>query len=316
MSCPRNIIGTAWLFAILLVGCGQQIPRNIISPERMEDILYDYHLSIAMSAGLNHSDNYQREAYKRYVFEKHGTTEAEFDSSMVWYTRHTEKLAAIYKNLGVRFRDEKKLAAERLAAHENRPVVSEPGDTVDVWYGHRFHLLADAPLANRVVFEIPSDSNFFPKDAFLWSAQCLFLSDSGARKAVMGFNVLFDNDSVTGQVCTVTHSGLQSLYLKPDSVFGIKSVNGFIYYENADSVGRGMPGLVVDGITLMRYHEPKDTTSAVTDTLSALSVQAPDTLTKATDMPDTVRTEIPDASQPVRLSPRDMRKPGQGKRSR
>ena len=53
--------------------------------------------------------------------------------------------------------------------------------------------------ANKVTFEIPADSNFKAKDAFLWSADCIFLSE-GERRATMGFNILFDNDSVVGRM--------------------------------------------------------------------------------------------------------------------
>lgn len=104
----RKNITWVWLLgAAFMVGCGKQVPENIIQPDRMENILYDYHLSISMGNNLSYSDNYQKEAYKNYVFEKHHITEAEFDSSMVWYTRHTEELASLYKKLGERFRSEK-----------------------------------------------------------------------------------------------------------------------------------------------------------------------------------------------------------------
>lgn len=53
-----------------------------------------------MGNNLSYSDNYQKEAYKNYVFEKYHITEADFDSSMVWYTRHTEELAGLYKRWG------------------------------------------------------------------------------------------------------------------------------------------------------------------------------------------------------------------------
>mgnify|MGYP007002343725 CR=1 FL=1 len=53
---------------------------------------------------------------------------------------------------------------------EDKPAASLPGDTVDVWYDRKLYWLTDVPLANKVTFEIPADSNFKAKDAFLWSA--------------------------------------------------------------------------------------------------------------------------------------------------
>ena len=79
----RNITWVWLLGAAFMVGCGKQVPEDIIQPDRMENILYDYHLSISMGNNLSYSDNYQKEAYKNYVFEKYHITEADFDSSMV-----------------------------------------------------------------------------------------------------------------------------------------------------------------------------------------------------------------------------------------
>ena len=67
--------------------------KDVIHPDKMEDILYDYHLTTAMSGNISYDENYKKEALRNYVYRKHHVTKAEFDSSMVWYTRHTENLA-------------------------------------------------------------------------------------------------------------------------------------------------------------------------------------------------------------------------------
>ena len=191
-----------------------------------------------------------------------------------------------------------------LALRENKPAVSLPGDTVDVWYDRKLYWLTDVPLANKVTFEIPADSNFKPKDAFLWSAEYIFLSE-GDRKAAMGFNILFDNDSVAGRVEDITRSGVQTLYIQPDSAFAIKSVNGFIYYTDSDSVAN-TPGLIVNNITLTRYHEPIDTTAvAEKDSLSVQSTQVDSVVTRKKEK-ELQPTELKQEA-PARLNPREMK---------
>ena len=74
----------------------------------------------------------------------------------------------------------------------------------------------------------------------------------------MGFNILFENDSVVGRVEEVTRSGMQTLYIRPDSAFAIRSIHGFIYYTDSDPAVN-KPGLIINNITLTRYHEPADT---------------------------------------------------------
>ena len=88
---------------VFLVSCGKQIPGDIIQPSEMEELLYDYHLALTMGNDLSYTERYKRESYKNYVFKKHGVTEAEFDSSMVWYTRNSKMLTDIYKNLQKRY---------------------------------------------------------------------------------------------------------------------------------------------------------------------------------------------------------------------
>ena len=50
----RNITWVWLLGAAFMVGCGKQVPEDIIQPDRMENILYDYHLSISMGLSLIH----------------------------------------------------------------------------------------------------------------------------------------------------------------------------------------------------------------------------------------------------------------------
>ena len=103
--------------------------------------------------------------------------------------------------------------------------MSQPGDTVDVWYNKTLYWLTDAPLSNKITLKFPLTPTS-SKDAFLWSANYIFLSNL-QQQVTMGFNILFDNDSVSGKVAEVTASGIQSLYIKPDSAYKIKSINGF-----------------------------------------------------------------------------------------
>lgn len=301
----RNITWTLLLSAAFMVGCGKQVPKGVIQPDRMENILYDYHLSISMSNNLSYSNNYQKEAYKNYVFEKHHITEAEFDSSMVWYTRHTEELAGLYKRVGERFRSEKKHMQDLLALRENKPATSLPGDTVDVWYDRKLYWLTDAPLANKITFEIPTDSNFKAKDGFLWSADYIFLSEGG-RKATMGFNILFDNDSVVGRVEDITRSGMQTLYIKPDSAFAIKSVNGFIYYTDSDST-ENKPGLIIHNISLTRYHEPVDTTAVAGKDSVAVGAKPQVDSVITEKKVDSLQSGELKKEVPVRMNPREMK---------
>ena len=257
----------------LLSACGKKIPDDIIQPGAMEDLLYDYHLASTMSTSLPYNENYKKEAYFDYVFQKHNVTEAEFDSSMVWYTRHAEELATIYKNLKERLEREEKQMKEQVAKRDNQIDVSMSGDTVDVWQDRTLYWLSASSLTNKVVFDLKTDTTFKPQDAMELQADFHFIpSKTTSGKAVMALNFYFDNDSVQGLTRIVTCPGKQRLYLRPDSAFTIQSISGFIYYSNNEHPDAS---LLVDDIRLTRYHnhempqEPVDTLKQERDTLQA-----------------------------------------------
>lgn len=244
----------SWLLGLalsgILAGCGKNIPDDIIQPGAMEDLLYDYHLATTLSSDLPYTDNYKKEAYIAYVFKKHQTTEAEFDSSMVWYSRHGDQLTAIYDNLKKRFeRDEKQMRkfSDRRSGQTSLTLYR---DTVDI---SNLYWLSFSELTNKVVFELKADTSFRPKDAMILEAYFTFMPQDGSgQKAVMGLNFTFDNDSTQGITQVVSSSGRQRLTLKADSTYKFKNVNGFIYYDG----GRETQGSVlICDIHLTRRHD-------------------------------------------------------------
>ena len=251
-----------WTFIVglaFLTSCGKEIPDDIIQPKKMERVLYDYHLMLSLS---DNSKSTEREANKNYIFQKHDITKADFDSSMVWYTRETKELMTIYENLNKRFKREYEHTARLLESREDtdsRTFAS--GDTVDVWIKENLLWFTKAPLNNLQTFEIKADTTFREKDAFYWNMDYCFFAEG---EAIMGLNVVYENDSVIGMTKSVTQSGPQSIYLHTDSTFNIKTLNGFIYVpENQDK----KPNILVHHISLTRYHLTESTDSLASDSI-------------------------------------------------
>jgi hypothetical protein len=244
-----------------LSSCGKEIPDEIIQPSKMEKVLYDYHLTMGMS---DNSKNTEKEARKKYIFQKHGITAADFDSSMVWYTRESQELMSIYENLNKRFKREYEHVERLLESREEANTRSfASGDTVDVWMKENILWFTKSPLNNRLTFEIKADSTFHPKDAFDWNMDYYFMTEG---EAIMGLNVIYENDSVIGMTKSITESGPQSIYLHTDSAYNIKSLNGFVYVPQNQAK---QPNILLHKINLTRYHMPEPTDSLSTDSVSA-----------------------------------------------
>ena len=245
----------------LLSSCGKEIPDEIIQPSKMEKVLYDYHLTLGMS---ENSKNTEKEARKKYVFQKHGITAADFDSSMVWYTRESQELMGIYENLNKRFKREYEHVERLLESREEINTRSfASGDTVNIWMKEDILWFTKAPLNNKLTFEIKADTTFHQRDAFDWNMDWYFMAEG---EAIMGLNVIYDNDSVIGMTKSITESGPQSIYLHTDSAYNIKSLNGFIYVPQNQAK---QPNILLHKINLTRYHMPEPKDSLSTDSVSA-----------------------------------------------
>ena len=106
------------LLALLVVSCKPTIPSEYIQPSEMEDMLYDYHISMAMVNREGYTDVKQK-AYKLAVMKKYDVSEEKFDRSLQYYMRHTEKLHDIYVDLTKRLENEARSqgASESELAH-------------------------------------------------------------------------------------------------------------------------------------------------------------------------------------------------------
>ena len=287
-----------FLLSLFIVGCGKQIPKGVINPDKMENILYDYHLTDIMGDKLSYQENYKKEEYKEYVFRKYNITQADFDSSMVWYTRHSDELAKIYLNLSKKFRKNQENLNNMIANRGTGVKTVASGDSVDIWNSSLAYWLSSSPLVNKMTFQIVADTSFRQNDSFIFEADFIFLK-GGKQNATMAMNITFENDSTAGRIRNITTSCHGVLALEVPSNHNIRSINGFIYYKGENR----MPGLLVENIRLMRYHNNKPMIDEVTKPDSIISTTTMDTM-KAAPVIDSI-SSTPEQSS--RSNPLEMR---------
>lgn len=243
------------LGTLMMASCGKQIPDDIIQPDEMEDLLYDYHLAVSLSTDLPDMNSYKREALKNYVFEKHNVSRAYFDSSMVWYTRHANFLYDIYAQLDKRYQMAETRMKTQINKRSGQIEVSLSGDSVDVWSDRDIYWLSTSKLTNKVTFNLKADTTFKSFDELSLEANFTFFSSdsvSSTAKAVVGLNIRLKNDSTQSMVAIVDTTGIQKFNLKSAYEGDFNNVTGFIYCTAADST---QGDVLISGIRLMRYHD-------------------------------------------------------------
>ncbi|MBR2637726.1 MAG: DUF4296 domain-containing protein [Bacteroidaceae bacterium] len=247
-----------FLLVILLTGCEVEIPKDIIQPAQMEELLYDYHLANVMIGDIPSKDDYERKLYARYMFDKHNVTKEEFDSSMVWYTRNPKYLYDIYVSLCDR------LDTEVTAMSGEKHKIADISDamlkdTVNLWLDEKLMLMSPTRLMNRKSFVYEADSTYVAGDSISFGMNVHFIAPGGedyAQWAQIALVVEYADSTYASGGKRIEHDGAYSIALPRYSDALIKNINGYIHYGADDEQVKSR--MLVGKISLMRIHPPKD----------------------------------------------------------
>lgn len=264
----------ALLFSVS--SCKPSLPSGVLSKGKMTDILYDYHLALAMAHMDDNGDKGQSLAYREAVLRKHDVTSAEFDSSMVYYMRHTELLEDVYKDLTDRYNNE--ITAMGGSAKEGGEFanLSATGDTANVWNLATSMVFMPVKPFNSTSFNIKVDSTFHKGDRLMLDFDAQFIYQDGMRNGVAMLAVQFGNDSIAQRTIMIQSTQHYSVELSDDDSLGIKSVKGYFMLMNGDN-GTGVSSqttlklMFLEHIKLIRMHPQKPVAAPAGSSSSASS---------------------------------------------
>lgn len=256
--------------------CKPSLPSGVLSKGKMTDILYDYHLALAMAHMDDNGDKGQSLAYREAVLRKHDVTSAEFDSSMVYYMRHTELLEDVYKDLTDRYNNE--ITAMGGSAKEGGEFanLSATGDTANVWNLATSMVFMPVKPFNSTSFNIKVDSTFHKGDRLMLDFDAQFIYQDGMRNGVAMLAVQFGNDSIAQRTIMIQSTQHYSVELSDDDSLGIKSVKGYFMLMNDDN-GTGVSSqttlklMFLEHIKLIRMHPLKPVAAPAGSASSASS---------------------------------------------
>lgn len=313
----------ALVVAVLMVSCKPSVPSEYIQKGKMENILFDYHLAKVMFEQEGKNDSLTLLAYQESIFEKYDVTRADFDSSMVYYSRHMQLLHEIYEHLGDRL--SKELVAQGGVASGMGQYGDEiaGADTASIWKGDRSIALTPFPISNSYSFEAKADTSFHKGDRIILDFDAQFIYQMGLREATAVLSVTFMNDSVRTETVHVSSSSHFHLQIEDSGMLGIKNVRGYFLLSNG---GNGYSSTIrmclCYNIKLLRMHVKRE---AETTSADSAKVQRPDSAktvftpmakpqlnTKIAPPPPNVKPEKPATpSERVRSNNNNMPKPVQ-----
>lgn len=256
--------------------CKPSLPSGVLSKGKMTDILYDYHLALAMAHMDDNGDKGQSLAYREAVLRKHDVTSAEFDSSMVYYMRHTELLEDVYKDLTDRYNNEITAMGGSASAGGEFANLSATGDTANVWNLATSMVFMPVQPFNSTSFDIKVDSTFHKGDRLMLDFDAQFIYQDGMRNGVAMLAVQFGNDSIAQRTIMIQSTQHYSVELSDADSLGIKSVKGYFMLMNGDN-GTGVSSqttlklMFLEHIKLIRMHPQKPVAAPAGSASSASS---------------------------------------------
>ena len=265
---------------LLLMGCAPSVPGKYIQPGEMEDILYDYHIAEAMANDYeSRRDTLLMRVYKAAVLKKHGYSEAEFDSSMVYYMRHADRLHHIYESLAKRLENKSVALGGATNDFSKYSSSSLSGDTANVWTGDATFVLMPVSAFNTYSFNVKVDSSYHAGDKLLLNFDTQFIYQDGMRNGVALFAVKLKNDSVISRNVHMSGSSHYSVEIADFDRVGIKEVKGYFilnrsYNASAESQTT-LKLMIVNHISLVCIHTKEPEKVPEKDTVA---VQRADTV--------------------------------------
>lgn len=211
------------LLLLLFSACKNRRPAGVLSEAKMANLLYDYHVALSLGQSNPDSADINTRLYTDAVLRKYDLTQADFNRSMEYYSRHSDALLAVYRIVNARF-----------GTMENAGGADMPGsDGINYWRGASGYLLSSV-ANNRMTFSQPSDTAFHAGDQLAWSFESHWVGREGERNALAVLYVRYVGDSVATFSAPVLNDGRQTLTLTL-APRAVKQVEGFVLLQPASS---------------------------------------------------------------------------------
>lgn len=239
-----------------IISCKPGIPRKYLQPNKMADIIYDYHIAEGIQSVNTTGDTIAMRAYQAYILKKHRVSQADFDSSLVYYTRHTKLLEDVYDKVAERLNNESAIyGGSQLSIGDE---IINNSDTTNVWQSSPIVILSPYLAFNRKTFEIKADTSYHEGDRIFLDFDTKFIYQDGMRDGVALLAVTYSNDSVevvSNSLMSSTHYHLQ---INNTGRLKIKSIKGFFLHNNTQNQNltskTTLKMLLITNIKLIRMH--------------------------------------------------------------
>lgn len=255
-----------------MAGCKPGTPKQYLQPDEIEDILVDYHLARGLALGDPDAD-YKQALNTQAVLQKYGITQAELDSSLVYYYKRADRFIDIYKRVADRLEEQALVLGATEGEIGTYATLNADGDTANIWAFRSMAALMPTPPYNRWDFEMEADTTYRRGDSFLLQFMSDYTYQQGQKNGVIYVAVEY-GDTTIGHNLHFTTSGLSQLRIEGYDKSDIRRLRGFFYLGDAGEGASVLRLLFLSNIQLIRFHHQQkhEDEAIAADSLSRDSV--------------------------------------------
>ncbi len=250
----------AFILIFVLSGCKPSVPSYVLSPDEMEDLLYDYHLADAMAHEATGEYASNLVAYRTAVLKKYNVTQEKFDTSMVYYMRHTDRLLSIYEHIADRMQRQAVTLGTSSGELARLSSYSATGDTANIWTAEKSIVLIPNRPYNVYSYSLPVDTSFHKGDSFILNMKSDFIFQDGVRDGIAVLAVVYANDSVVSRMTHISFSTNVTIRIDNPDTLAIKELKGYFLLNNgnqSNSSSTTLRVMCLSNIHLLRCHPTK-----------------------------------------------------------
>ena len=236
-----------FLLSVVALSSCNRTPSGVIPPDEMTDLLVDLHKGDAVVEVERsyYSNDSLRKVLKQSILLKHGVTQDEVDSSLMWYGHHLDRYMEVYDDVIARLESDieetRKLGVNNVDDKPSQIVVD--GDSVNIWPGVTSRRFSPSMAGEFITFSLNSDRNWERGDSYTLKSKLV------SAEGVSRFSIVVAYNDGTSEYNSMTTSGggWKSISLPLDSAKIATSVYGAIQYTpKEDEVA------YIDSISLVR----------------------------------------------------------------
>lgn len=247
-------LGFIFLCITLFFACSR-IPKGVISEKKMRSMLVDMQIAEEM-INMNPQDygsNEEKTALYQAVFDKYRITEAEYDSSLIWYGRNLDLYMRIY-NLAL---TDVKKRIEIMGDVKPEAISTSDEDSINIWMYRDYYEFTPFALSNTIIFDYEPSREYASGSVFILNFDVWGLWAENKQTIDVQICAI-QNDTILVTKKTIRDNGNQELILKTLPTRKTKRLYGSIRLNEKTLPFYRYHKIYLDDFQLTRFNYGKE----------------------------------------------------------